>query len=303
MFSLNKKRGFTLAEIMVTLGLVGAISAMVIPSLAYNYRAKVLEQQFRDTYSEIRQIGSMINYEKGDVGEYANKLTQANWEKDFVSRLNGGNKLLASPTPSKIKKALKDYYRSSGTNPGPYYFNLSETGQKEEVGGSGGTSYLCDNSNIWVDNKGRIWTFNNENRIICVDINGSANPNRYNIDIFSFTPMSADMVARWVYDDPANPNNYSGAIIPCDIELQHRKNLGNVWPCKTLPSQKCASGDGIHGSDVAFVKGSGSALDYCPFNEPIENIAPMNSYKPGKSAKNKNVTTNSTYWKDYIDYK
>ena len=69
MFSLNKKSGFTLAEIMVTLGLVGAISAMVIPSLAYNYRGKVLEQQFRDTYSEIRQIGSMINYEKGVVAK------------------------------------------------------------------------------------------------------------------------------------------------------------------------------------------------------------------------------------------
>lgn len=301
MFSLNKKSGFTLAEIMVTLGLVGAISAMVIPSLAYNYRGKVLEQQFRDTYSEIRQIGSMINYEKGDVGEYANKLKQSEWEKEFVSRLSGGNKLLNTPTPSKIKKSLQDYYKAAGTNPGPYYFNLNG-GKKEEVGGNGGTNYLCDNGNIWVDSKGRIWTFNSENRIICVDINGSANPNRYNIDIFSFTPMSAEMAARWVYNDPDNPNNYSGAIFPCDIELQHRKNLGNTWPCKTFPT-KCSSGDGPHTNDVAFEKGSGSALDYCPFNEPIENIAPMNSYKPGKSAKNRTVTTHNTYWKDYIDYK
>lgn len=47
--NLNKKSGFTLAEIMVTLGLIGAISALTIPTLAYNYRSKVLEEQFRST--------------------------------------------------------------------------------------------------------------------------------------------------------------------------------------------------------------------------------------------------------------
>ena len=62
MFNFNKKTAFTLAEMMVTLGLVGAISALTIPTLAYNYRAKVLEEQFRSTYSDVRQIGALINY-------------------------------------------------------------------------------------------------------------------------------------------------------------------------------------------------------------------------------------------------
>ena len=96
--NLNKKSGFTLAEIMVTLGLIGAISAITIPTLAYNYRAKVLEEQFRSTYSDIKQIGTMINYQKGDVGEYANSLTPVNfdgnkflkWQTEFMSMLNGG---------------------------------------------------------------------------------------------------------------------------------------------------------------------------------------------------------------------
>ena len=76
--NLNKKSGFTLAEIMVTLGLIGAISALTIPTLAYNYRSKVLEEQFRSTYSDIKQIGTMLNYQKGDVGEYAYSLTKDN---------------------------------------------------------------------------------------------------------------------------------------------------------------------------------------------------------------------------------
>lgn len=54
MKNINKKRGFTLAEVLVTLGLIGAISALTIPTLAFNYKAKVLEEQFRSTYSDVR---------------------------------------------------------------------------------------------------------------------------------------------------------------------------------------------------------------------------------------------------------
>ena len=103
MFKFNKKSAFTLSEILVTLGLIGAISALTIPTLAYNYRSKVLEEQFRSTYSDIRQIGAMINYEKGDVGEYANKIAFTDWQKDFVGRLNGGNNLLGSESPSALQ--------------------------------------------------------------------------------------------------------------------------------------------------------------------------------------------------------
>lgn len=283
----GKKSAFTLSEILITLGVIGTISAMTIPTLAYNYRSKVLEEQYRTTYSDIREIGSRLNYDKGDVGTYANKTDFGVWQRDFMAMLNGGNNLFETPTPGNIKQKLKDFYRDGGGSPGPYYFHMGTRG-REEAGGAGGTDYLCDNGSIWTDSRGRVWTFNDENRIICVDINGSANPNTYNIDIFSFVPMDAEMVATWVYNDPDNPENYSGAIIPCDIEQQHRHNLGNTKPTKT---------------DGKYEKGTGSALDYCPFFEPIENIAPMNSYKPGKSSRNKTVTANDNYWKAYIDYK
>lgn len=93
-----------------------------------------------------------------------------------------------------------------------------------------GSNYLCDNGQIWLDSKGRIWTFNLENAIICVDINGSGNPNRYNIDIFAFIPMSSKMVAKWLYNDEDNPNNYAGQIVLCNADALHTDNLGNTRP-------------------------------------------------------------------------
>lgn len=63
------------------------MSAITIPTLAYNYRAKVLEEQYRSAYSDLKQIGAMINYEKGDVGEYANKVSLTEWEKNLQEDL------------------------------------------------------------------------------------------------------------------------------------------------------------------------------------------------------------------------
>ena len=62
----NKKTAFTLAELhFVTLGVLGSVAALTLPTIAYNYRGKVLEQQFRSTYSEIKEIGSRMNLEHG----------------------------------------------------------------------------------------------------------------------------------------------------------------------------------------------------------------------------------------------
>lgn len=281
MIKFKKSAGFTLSEVLVTMGLIGVISAMTIPTLAYNYRAKVLEEQFRATYSEIREIGSRLNYDKGDVGTYANNTDFNNWQREFMSMINGGNNLLNGLNPGNITGELRKIYKNAGGSPGPYRFNLGAGGRVQ-------TSVICDNGSIWLDSKGRIWTFNSENRIICVDINGIANPNRINIDTFAYIPMSAEQVATWVYEDPDNPDNYSGSIIPCDLDVIIGKGLSNAIPEKPY---------------VKNVNNKRVALDACPFFEPVENIAPMNSSSPGRSAKNRPVTSSDTYWKTYINYK
>ncbi|MBO5385951.1 type II secretion system protein [bacterium] len=283
MFKFDKKNAFTLAEMLVTIGLIGAISALTIPTLAYNYRSKVLEEQFRSTYSDVRQIGAMINYEKGDVGEYANKITFTAWQKDFVGRLNGGNNLLGSESPSALQTKYTQTLKDGGGSPGLWAFNLSGGALRK-------VNNICDNGSIWLDSKGRLWTFNSEMRIICVDVNGTANPNRINIDTFAFIPMSAKMVATYVYDDPNNPTNYSGSMVLCDLDRLTLKGLSNTYP------QTDDDGNYKKNNPV-------SAYDTCPFNEPVENIAAVNSTYAGKSARNKTVTTSNNYWKDYINYK
>jgi hypothetical protein len=186
------------------------------------------------------------------------------------------------PNVTTVKRNL---YKAAGTGEGPYFFNLSN-GAKVQSDDN------CDNGRVWTDSKGRIWTFNSENKMICVDVNGAANPNMFNIDTFAFIPMSGEQVAAYVYDDLDNPSDYSGEIVICDLDRIQRVDRSNKLPSRDA-----------NGKYVVNKDNPQSALDLCPFNEPLEDIASINGYKKGKSSKNKNITIHNNYWKDYIDYK
>lgn len=46
-----KKRGFTLAEVLIAMGVIGVIAAMTIPALMTNYREKEWEAKLKKTFS------------------------------------------------------------------------------------------------------------------------------------------------------------------------------------------------------------------------------------------------------------
>lgn len=48
---MSKKKAFTLAEVLITLGIIGVVAALTMPSLMSNYRRKVAETQLKQTYS------------------------------------------------------------------------------------------------------------------------------------------------------------------------------------------------------------------------------------------------------------
>lgn len=51
----KKKVAFTLAEVLITLGIIGIVVAMTIPTLMTNIKARKLRTQFLKSYSIIQQ--------------------------------------------------------------------------------------------------------------------------------------------------------------------------------------------------------------------------------------------------------
>jgi len=52
--------GFTLAEVLITLGIIGVIAAMTIPTLVANYQQQVYVTELKKVYTELNQV--FINY-------------------------------------------------------------------------------------------------------------------------------------------------------------------------------------------------------------------------------------------------
>lgn len=50
------KFGFTLAEVLITLGIIGIVAAMTIPTLISKNQKRVIEAKLKEDYSIIQQV-------------------------------------------------------------------------------------------------------------------------------------------------------------------------------------------------------------------------------------------------------
>lgn len=63
----TRKSAFTLAEILITLGIIGIVATMTIPTLMTKYAKQRTETQLKSFYSRINQTLKMSAAENGDI--------------------------------------------------------------------------------------------------------------------------------------------------------------------------------------------------------------------------------------------
>ena len=92
----NMKKAFTLAEVLIVLGIVGVVAALTLPSLITNYKVKVLEARFKKADAVLQQAllrtSNEVGYDSFNKlytitpnGELERMLPEINkaWEKQF----------------------------------------------------------------------------------------------------------------------------------------------------------------------------------------------------------------------------
>ena len=171
-----KHFAFTLAEVLITLGIIGIVAAITMPSLIQNYRNTVLHNQFKKGYSNLSKALALTKEELGTSDLINNYATYDSKKQDYPYRqdfLNAFYKAINVKTKAKNYKICNfsktvcwsDYW-DTGT-PVPVYI-LED--------GSSVSAYI---------NSGTI--------MLDTDINGpSKGPNRYGFDIFTFAVKSND---------------------------------------------------------------------------------------------------------------
>lgn len=64
---LSERMAFTLAEVLIVLGIIGLIADMTIPTLARNIQTQQLEAAFKTAYSSMSQAIGMMKVNEGQV--------------------------------------------------------------------------------------------------------------------------------------------------------------------------------------------------------------------------------------------
>lgn len=60
-----KEKAFTLAEVLITLGIIGVVAAMTLPTLVNKYQEKVLLTQVKQTYSDLENAVKLYVAQNG----------------------------------------------------------------------------------------------------------------------------------------------------------------------------------------------------------------------------------------------
>ena len=216
------QKGFTMAEVLITLGIIGVVAAMTLLALINNNRNKALEAAFKKNYSVIEQALNMYYAQTGE------RLT---------SEILGTHEL--KPILMKYMNVLQDCGLGNDDSnqaciPNTTQSDFQDNGQKVN-------KYRTYNNKIdikmndfddgqFVLNDGSLILINNyahatsPGTFISVDVNGfHKNPNRLGQDLFMFQidekgkllPMGAEGTTYYSetdeYCSPASTDPMNGA--------------------------------------------------------------------------------------------
>lgn len=205
----KRKLAFTLAEVLITLGIIGIVAAITIPQLVNNYKAKRLRTQFLKSYSTIQQ--AFKEMEADDVSTDPTTYNTLEYYKTFMNYLQapmdcgiGDNKYL--PCVYMRDSSSKDYK--------PY---------KTYDGKTNASMILFDDGQIALQD-GTLLLFENyapRMRVfVSVDLNGYNNkPNRWGYDLFTFQLVDNQLKAMG-----DTGTTYTNLSTYCNVNSQDEYN-------------------------------------------------------------------------------
>ena len=168
-FDLKNMYGFTLAEVLITLAVIGIIAAIILSQLITNYKKKETVVRLKKAYSVVSQILMASQADNGDI---------ATWEV-----LSDGHDFFETYIKNYVQYT-KEYFSSE----------LWDIASRKLLNGKnyGGTTYASSSKTSYhfLTNDGTLITLNNHSSAgyiwVGIDTNGLSNPNQIGKDTFLF---------------------------------------------------------------------------------------------------------------------
>ncbi len=172
-----KKVAFTLAEVLITLGIIGVVAAMTIPTLLTNQQKKQTATKLVKAISTLNQLIRLSENENGEFSTWE----KLNDQEEFINRyIRPYTKVMQTCNPLSKCGYKSDVQWLQLNNECGDYCMPNYGGRTPFLGMDGIVytfGYISKNSGAVI---------NNNNQIIILDINGKDNPNQFGKDIFFF---------------------------------------------------------------------------------------------------------------------
>ena len=214
------KLAFTLAEVLITLGIIGIVAAMTMPVLIGRYREKVTVTQLKKVNSVLNQAFIMSTEKYGSI---------ENWDLGTTGLADpdGANTLMVR-FAEFLNKTKTCRVEQTGCLPDVKYkylngeenYNYDKGGVYSRIKLTDGmiiSFYMYNNTCSW--NMGITKPLQNVCASVWVDINGNKSPNQFGVDFFLFlitkhgiVPMGTQMQTEAYTFDRACKDKSIGSI-------------------------------------------------------------------------------------------
>lgn len=156
-----KKYGFTLAEVLITLGVIGIVASITLPALIKNYQKKVAATRVKQAYSQILQAIQLSEAENDEL---------TLWDMSMSADRKENTELV-------VKKYIEPYLKSSKLCTINCGVSIGSTDIKYFLGNGTSAAFLVD--------------YNNNDLYVMIGTNGSKGKCRLGTDCFYFSTTGA----------------------------------------------------------------------------------------------------------------
>ncbi len=176
-------KGFTLAEVLITLAIIGIVAALTIPAVVRNYRETQYKTQVKKAFTTLQQAINKTNYDFGAT------------PRCYIDYSGGGdsqNVYYNSECPA-FYKTLRDNMKIIKYCNGNAYangcvpdYNPSTTSSATVNGFS--SEWIKKHDPVWVLADGTIIiSYVGTHPLMAFDINGKKGPNKFGYDLFALS--------------------------------------------------------------------------------------------------------------------
>ena len=162
------KRAITLAEVLITLGIIGIVATMTMPSIIQDHKNRELKALFQTSVSSLNQAFLKVKYEVEDLNSvYSGNYTTSQAEGKHLHEVLGkqfSSAIIINRPPSSKDIALLKTFNGNNTNACTFDDGYIRAAGKMDIY----FETVCD-------------------KFITIDTNGiKKGPNRFGYDLFMF---------------------------------------------------------------------------------------------------------------------